>query len=122
MEAKQPIQLVGSKQLRQSQLDVEVKGISHDSRATLAFTPACLFRLENCPAALTLIPMVAVTSDPSLNSVAHEFEIKNGLAVLRMLEEFLRGTLRARTRRRTLDDLVRSYNVRSPCARSRSAL
>jgi hypothetical protein len=74
--------------LRQSQLDVEVERIGPDSRTKLAFPPACFFRLENCSAALTLIPMEAVNSDPPLDSMPHKFEIDNCLAVLRMLEEF----------------------------------
>jgi hypothetical protein len=87
MEAKQPIQLAGNIRLRQPQLDSEVKGISLDFGAKLAFSPACLCRLENGPAALTLIPMVAVTDDPSLNSVSHEFEIDKGFGVLSVLGE-----------------------------------
>lgn len=41
LEAKQPIQLAGIMYLWQSRLDVEVNGIAPDSRAKLAFAPAC---------------------------------------------------------------------------------
>jgi hypothetical protein len=122
MEAKQTIQLAGNMQLRQSQLDVEIEGIGHYFRAILAFTPACFFRLENCSAALTLIPMKAVAGYPSLNSVPHKLEIDSGLAVLRMLEELGRVALRAQTRLRTLEGLVWSYDLRRPFAKSRSGL
>ena len=87
MEAKQPIQFAGNMQLRQPQLDAEIKGIGDDFGAKLAFSPACAFRLEDGSAPLTLIPIVAVTGNPSLNSVSHEFEIKNSLSVLRVLKE-----------------------------------
>ena len=42
MEAKQPIQFAGDMQLRQPQLDVQVKGIGNDFGAKFAFSPACL--------------------------------------------------------------------------------
>src|SRR6266480_1948803 len=82
MKAEQPIQFASNMQLRHPQLDVEVKGIGRELGAKLAFSPTCLFRLENGSAALTLIPMEGVTGDPSLNSVSHEFKIENGLCVL----------------------------------------
>ena len=87
MKAKQAIEFAGDMQLRQPQLDAEVNGIGRELGAKLAFPPTCLFRLENVSAALTLIPMEAVTGDPSLNSVSHEFEIEKGLSVLRVLNE-----------------------------------
>jgi len=87
MEAKQTIQLAGNVQLRQPQLNVEVKGIGLDFGAKLAFSPACLFRLDEGTAAFTVIPMEAVTGDPSLYSVSHEFEIDKGLSVLRVFGE-----------------------------------
>ena len=93
MEAEQAIQLAGNMLLRQSQLDVEVKGIGLDFRTKLTFAPACFFWLKNYCAFLTLIPMEAVTSDPPLNSMLHKFEIDYGLAILRMLEELDRGAL-----------------------------
>jgi hypothetical protein len=43
--------------------------------------------LENGSAALTLIPMEAVTDDPSLNSMSHEVEVEDGLSVLHVLIE-----------------------------------
>jgi hypothetical protein len=60
MEAKEPVQLAGNMHLRQSQLDVEIERIGLDARTELTFSPACFFRLANCSAALTLIPMEAV--------------------------------------------------------------
>jgi hypothetical protein len=108
MEAKEPIELADDIHLRQSQLDVKVDRIGRNSGAKLAFPPACFFRLENCSAALTMIPMEAVTNDPPLNAMSQKFEIDDGLAVLPMLEELRRGALRARVRPRTLE-VVRSY-------------
>ena len=87
MEAKQPIQFAGNMQLRQPQLDAEIKGIGPDFGAINAFSPASLFRLDKGVAAFTVIPMEAVAGDPSLNPVLHEFEIEKGLNVLRVLKE-----------------------------------
>ena len=66
--------------------------------------------------------MEVVTGDPSLNPVSHEFEIKNDLAVLRVLEELRRGAPRARTRRCTIHGLVRGDKSVRLSPRSRRAL
>ena len=122
MAIKESIELTDDVYLRQSQLDVEVERIGRDPRTTLTFAPACFFRLENCPAELTLIPMEVVTSDPPFNAIPHKLEIDNRLAVLRMLEEFGRSALWTRTRAKTLEVLVRNYDLRRSVATSRNTL
>src|SRR6266550_811279 len=111
-----------NRQLRHPQLDVEVKGIGRELGAKLAFSPTCLFRLENGSAALTLIPMEGVTGDPSLNSVSHEFKIENGLSVLRVLKELHRRALRTIPWPRTLDGFVRGENLSGLLGPSQGAL
>src|SRR6516225_3619597 len=101
MATKESIELTDDVYLRQSQLDVEVERIGRDPKTKLTFAPACFFRLENCSAELTLIPMEVVASDPHFNAISHKLEIDNRLAVLRMLEEFGRSALWTRTRART---------------------
>ena len=110
-------------QLRHPQLDVEIKGIGHEVGTKLAFSPASLFRLENGSAAWALIPMEAVKGDPSFDPVSHEFKVENGLSVLRVLKNFHRGTLRAMTRSRAFDGLVRRQSFSSrPLRPSQGAL
>ena len=50
--------------------------------------------------------MEAVTGDPSLNSVSHEFEIEDGLSINGVPKEVRRGAFRTIARSRTLDGLV----------------
>lgn len=92
------------------------------SEPVLAFSPTRRFRLENGSAALTQILMEAVTGDPSLDSVSHEFEIENGLRVLRVLNELFRRALRTIARSGTLDGLIRGQDPFGPLGPSQSVL
>jgi hypothetical protein len=66
--------------------------------------------------------MEAVTGDPSLDSMSHEFEIENGLRILRVLNELLRRALRTIAWARTFDGLIRGQDPLGPLGPSQGAL